>query len=223
MYSQIIDNLRSAYDQKVEERDGKSIAHWKERERDHFLAALRNEGKRTLLEIGAGTGKYGRFFQDQGLDVVVTDLSPAMVKACRNKGLDARVMDFLNLDFPANTFDAVFALNTLLHVPKNDFAGVLRAVKRVLKQDGLFYLGQYGGQDFEGVHPDDHYRPQRFFSHFADESMKKAVSQEFDIIYFEAVVPADRKEPNVTYNFQSIILRPASGVGEAKHATIKLQ
>lgn len=54
------------------------------------------------------------------LQVVATDLSPAMVGFCRQKGLDAHVMDFLHLDFPAGSFDAVYALNCLLHVPNAD-------------------------------------------------------------------------------------------------------
>ena len=166
MYNQVITELRTAYDQKVEERDGKPIADWKAKEREVFLDMLQAEEQATLLEIGAGTGKYGRYFQEQGLQVTCTDLSPAMVGACREKGLNAYVMDFLNLDFPDAMFDAVFALNTLLHVPKADFAAVLTSVQRVLKPEGLFYLGQYGGRDFEGEHPNDHYEPPRFFSHF---------------------------------------------------------
>jgi hypothetical protein len=39
------------------------------------------------------------FFAGHGLQVVATDLSPKMVACCREKGLDARVMDLLHLDF----------------------------------------------------------------------------------------------------------------------------
>lgn len=207
MYKQVTQTLRDAYDQKVNERDSKEIAPWKAKECEHFLTMLQAEEKKTLLEIGAGTGKFGRFFYDHGLDVIATDLSPAMVESCRSKGLDARVMDFLSLDFPDSTFDAVFAMNTLLHVPKADFRDVLESVQRLLKPNGLFYLGQYGGNDFEGVHEDDHYRPQRFFSHFTDEAIKTRVSPIFELLYFEIITFDHLVNGQKSYNFQSLILR----------------
>lgn len=207
MYEQITQTLRTAYDQKADERDGKQIAPWKAKERDRFLSMLRAEDKTALLEIGAGTGQFGQYFQAQGFDIVCTDLSPAMVEACRQKGLDARVMDFLSLDFADDTFDGIFALNTLLHVPKADFQMVLESIKRVLKPNGLFYLGQYGGDDFEGPHDDDHYRPKRFFSHFTDAAITEAVSQAYEIVYFETISFDRDVFHRKSYNFQSFILR----------------
>ncbi|TMD70000.1 MAG: class I SAM-dependent methyltransferase [Chloroflexi bacterium] len=44
-----------------------------------------------MLEIGAGTGNDSLFFRDNGLHVVCTDLSPAMVDLCTEKGLEAYV------------------------------------------------------------------------------------------------------------------------------------
>jgi SAM-dependent methyltransferase len=35
-----------------------------------------------LLEIGAGTGQDGAYFQAEGLAVVAADLSPVMVEHC---------------------------------------------------------------------------------------------------------------------------------------------
>jgi len=59
----LLNNLRTAYDRKVEERAGKTIEAWKVAERARFLAMLQAEGKQTLLEIGMGTGRDSRFFQ----------------------------------------------------------------------------------------------------------------------------------------------------------------
>jgi 2-polyprenyl-3-methyl-5-hydroxy-6-metoxy-1,4-benzoquinol methylase len=47
--------------------------------------------------VGAGPGHDSRYFQEQGLRVLCTDLSPTMVELCKAKGLDARVADFLSL------------------------------------------------------------------------------------------------------------------------------
>ena len=59
---------------------------------------MRAAGARRLIEIGAGTGIHGRWFADQGVDVVSTDASAGMVEACRALGLAAEQVDVLNLD-----------------------------------------------------------------------------------------------------------------------------
>jgi len=68
MYERILNDLRQAYDCKAEERDGREIASWKVEERQLFLSLLQEEGKKNLLEIGAGPGIHGRFFQESGLE-----------------------------------------------------------------------------------------------------------------------------------------------------------
>jgi SAM-dependent methyltransferase len=116
----------------VEERDGSEVAAWKLGERQQFLALLQRETHQKLLEIGAGTGVHGEFFQNCGLDVICTVLSPAMAKQCREKGLEAYAMDSLNLDLPDGSFDAVCAMNCLLHVPKVGLPRVLSRIRDLL-------------------------------------------------------------------------------------------
>src|SRR2546423_6894663 len=115
MYDQNLPSLRKAYKGRVAEREKGEVDPWKRLERQHFLDALQIRNQRAerlrLLEVGAGTGKDSLFFQENGLDVVCTDLTPEMVDVCRSKGLNAQVMDFLHLDFPKASFDAIYALN----------------------------------------------------------------------------------------------------------------
>ena len=145
VYQSIKQELRKTYDLSATDRDGRDISLWKQEERQSFLELIKKEQKTTLLEIGAGPGKDSRFFQDHDLQVISTDLSPQMVQLCRAKGLEAYVMDFLNLNFPDTHFDAVYALNCLLHVPKVELPAVLTAIHRILKPSGLFFMGVYGG------------------------------------------------------------------------------
>lgn len=185
-YDEIIGTLRQAYDAKVDERSSGHDAEWKEAEREAFLARLRAAGASTLLEIGAGTGIHGRWFADRGLDVVCTDLSPAMVEHCRSIGLEAHVQDFLSLDL-GRTFDAVFAMNCLLHVPHAEIDAVLRSIASCVRPGGLLFWGQYGGEDREGPLPDDHYEPKRFFSSFTDEQVLAVATAVFDLVDFHQV------------------------------------
>ena len=117
-YSRVVASLRHAYGPAAAaERDGREKEAFKVDERRRFLDLLRNRGATSLLEVGAGTGHDSLYFQGQGLRVLCTDLSPAMVGLCRAKGLDAQVADFLGLGVSPASFDAVYAMNCLLHVP----------------------------------------------------------------------------------------------------------
>ena len=187
MYDQIISDLRTAYNQSAEQRDQGTKSTWKLEARQVFLEQLQHEGKTRLLEIGAGPGVDGRFFQDNNFTVTCTDLSPEMVRLCREKGLDAHVMDFLNLDFPDAHFDAVYALNCLLHVPKADLPRVLQSIRRVLKPGGLMFMAVYGGFEQEDVWQGDSHEPKRFFAFYTDEQIQAIVSRHFDLEQFTAV------------------------------------
>ncbi len=187
MYSEISKTLQQAYDKKVSERDAPDVEPWKSGERQSFLDRLKAENKENMLEVGAGTGRHGAWFQEAGLKVVSTDLSAEMVEACRQKGLDAYQMDFLSLDFEEATFDAVFALNCLLHVPRTDMPEVLTNLGRLLRPDGLLYWGQYGGDNYEGSFEWDNYEPKRFFATLTDEDMQSLGSSEFELLDFHIV------------------------------------
>lgn len=204
MYDEVISTLRQAYDNHAGQRDAAGLAEWKIAEREGFVSLLRAEGKRTLLEIGAGPGHFGAFFRDAGFDVTCTDLSPEMVALCRAKGLRAYVMDFLSLDFPPASFDAVFALNCLLHVPSADLDQVLASIQRLLRPGGLFFYGVYGGYSFEGIWPEDHHQPNRYFVFYPDDELRRHVAGRFDEVSFRAIPLEDDGESH----FQSLILRP---------------
>mgnify|MGYP001175451682 FL=1 len=195
-------NIIESYNKKAIERNSSVIQDWKINERENFLNYIHSESFSSLLEIGAGPGKDSLYFKEQGLNTFSIDLSPEMIKLCKEKGLNSDVMSFYNLHFPDNHFDSIYALNCLLHVPKKDIKRVLNEIKRVLKPSGLFYLGVYGGENSEGVWEGDHYTPKRFFSFYEDESLKELLSEFFLIEYFELVPKVFGK-----HHFQSVILK----------------
>lgn len=200
-YRRIRDRLVESYDGGADRRD-KLVKHaWKLAERDAFLARLHREGAARLLEIGAGTGQDSVYFASNGLDVVATDMSPAMVARCQAKGLNAHVMDFTDLDSGIGSFDAVYAMNCLLHVPNAELPAVLTAIGGLLRPAGLFFLGVYGGSAEEGEASWDDHVPARFFSFRTDDQILQFASRSFDIVDFHAV---QVDEPGT---FQSLTLR----------------
>jgi len=199
-------NLIESYNNHAQERDTYTMDAWKVEERANFLRLLQSKAKQSLLELGAGTGRDSSFFQDTGMNVICIDMSPEMVKLCRQKGLSAQVMDMTELGFPPNSFDAVYAVNSLLHIPKAEFRIVLENIKKVLRPAGLFYLGVYGSvEEFEGVWEQDAYNSKRFFSFFTDEGIQKTTSEIFELLYFKHI-PVEGSRPH----FQSLILEKPS-------------
>lgn len=194
--------LKQAYNNFAEHRERTEIEPWKWEERERFLGQVKQENRVTMLEIGAGTGRDSLYFQQQGLNVTAVDFSEEMVRLCKEKGLNAYLMDFHQLEFPSETFDAVFALNCLLHVPKAELEGVLEEIRRMLKPEGLFFFGVYGGQETEGIWENDFYEPKRFFSMYEDEAILKVVQRWFRVEDFHTV-DMGQGAPH----FQSILLR----------------
>jgi SAM-dependent methyltransferase len=186
-YDRVAASLRQAYGPAAAaERDGREKEAFKVEERRRFLDLLRDRGAASLLEVGAGTGHDSLYFQGQGLRVLCTDLSPAMVELCRAKGLDARVADFLSLGIPPASFDSAYALNCLLHVPTPDLPRVLDAISDVLVPGGLFYVGTWGGAGEEGLVRNDSYPVPRFFAFRSDQVMTQMLADRFRVLSFTA-------------------------------------
>ncbi len=203
--------LRDAYDRRVEERAMRPAPVWETVERDEFLRRLQQEQKiTTLLELGAATGFDAAFFKGHGFDVVCVDLSPRMVEHCRARGLVAHVMDVADLRFPPASFGAVYAMNCLVLVPKSQLRGVLGRISRIVRPDGLFYLGLYGGREFEGVWDEDYFEPKRFFRHYEDEDLCALAVEFFTLESFRRVPHGWNG-----LHFQSLILRRPSSA--ARH------
>jgi SAM-dependent methyltransferase len=199
-------DLILSYDQAVDYRESEEISDWKKDLRWKFLAALKQEGRTSLIDIGAGTGVHAQFFQSQGIEVSCIDLSPALVENCRQKGLPCRVLSVLDLPEIGQTFEAAFALNSLLHIPSSLLPEALSNIAGVLPKEGLFYWGQYGGEHREGVYQDDTYQPKRFFSLLEDDQIREFASRNFTIETFEKT-PWEDSSP---LHFQSLLLRVKS-------------
>jgi SAM-dependent methyltransferase len=199
-YDDVLGPLREAYDGRAVWRDGLAKEPWKLAERQAFRDRLAPGAR--VLEIGAGTGQDSAYFQREGLSVVAVDLSPVMVEHCRDKGIEAHVMDFLHLDFPEDSFDGVFAMNCLLHVPNADLPAVLAAVRALLRCGGLLFVGVYGGNESaEGPIDNDEHVPPRFFSWRTDEQLLGFATAYFDVVDFHVV------DPVRDHRFQSLTLR----------------
>ena len=95
-----------------------------------------------ILDLGCGDGVLTEKLAATGAEVVGMDSSPDMVRAARQRRLDARVMDATKLTFD-NEFDAVFT-NAVLHWIKDDPDAAIASAYRALRRPGRF-VGEMGG------------------------------------------------------------------------------
>lgn len=201
MEKQYNEKLKETYNKYANDREKKEAQDWKIDQIKEYLELIKKENKKTILEIGAGPGRDSKFFMDNGLEATATDLSEEMVKICKGKGIRAFELDFLSLHKLEKHFDAIWALNCLLHVDKKTLPLVFAEINDRLKPSGLFFMGVYGGDDSEGIWENDIYSPPRFFSSFSDEKLKEEVAKHFNIINFKRIETGGDK------HFQALTLR----------------
>ncbi|HEY6583590.1 MAG TPA: class I SAM-dependent methyltransferase [Gaiellaceae bacterium] len=113
------------------------------------LAARLPAGAR-VLDLGCGNGaKISRLATR--FEVVGVDLSEQQLRLARANVPEATFVhgDLAELDFTPGSFDAVTALYSLVHVPREDHRGLFERIRQWLGPGGLFLasLSHVGGED----------------------------------------------------------------------------
>ncbi len=101
-----------------------------------FLALLPPGG--SILELGCGAGNHSADMLAAGFKLRATDGSPEMAEiASRKLGHPVETMLFDELN-ENEAYDGVWASACLLHVPRDELAGILQRIRRALKPEGIF-------------------------------------------------------------------------------------
>jgi SAM-dependent methyltransferase len=119
-------------------------------EHAHFVPALGQavldllapQAGERILDLACGDGVLTEKIAATGASVYGVDGSADMIAAATARGLEARVMDGMNLQFD-HEFNAVFS-NAALHWMKSDPDAVILGVARALKPGGRF-VAEMGG------------------------------------------------------------------------------
>ena len=119
-----------------------------------------------ILDLGCGSGRDSRAFLERGYEVVPVDGSAELAKlAGAYIGREVIVADFREFE-PEGTFDGIWACASLLHLPKDEIAAVMRKTADHLTEGGCVYVSfKYG--EFQGE------RNGRYFTDMTEESFRE--------------------------------------------------
>ena len=134
--------LKTAYNADAQRRkdNENNRESWKLRCRESFAELLKANNFNTVLELGSGVGLDATYFKSLGFDVLATDLSEDMISSCKEKGLNAEIIDMYELGKLGRVFDGIYSMNVLLHTPRNDLKLVLTSIENALSSKGLFFM-----------------------------------------------------------------------------------
>jgi 2-polyprenyl-3-methyl-5-hydroxy-6-metoxy-1,4-benzoquinol methylase len=100
----------------------------------------------TILEIAPGFGRWTHYLKDQCRRLVVVDLSPRCIDACKQRfaecsHIEYHVNDGLSLDVIADgSIDFVFSFDSLVHAEEDVIRSYLDQLGRKLRPDGIGFL-----------------------------------------------------------------------------------
>lgn len=153
-----------------------------------------------ILDFGCGSGRDTKYFLSQGHSVMATDGSEELCKlAGKYTGIPVKQMLFQDLD-EKDTYDAIWACSSILHLPYRELKPVLKKMAQALKENGIAYTSfKYG--TFEGE------RNGRYFTDMTEEKFENLL-QEIEVFHIEEQwVTSDARPDRGDEKWLNLILR----------------
>lgn len=135
---------------------------------ERFLQHISPGG--AILDVGAGSGRDMKALRERGFQVLGIDGSEQLAaRATAFSGANCLAVRFDQLKFTSR-FDGVWACASLLHVPKQQLARILRRLYMSLKRDGVLFISVRRGAG-ESTADDG-----RFFAYYDTDEVRRLVS-----------------------------------------------
>lgn len=120
---------------------------WRFQKRARMIAKSLSDFRNPLvLELGCGTGLISRFLLEEksSIRLFCSDISPKSIRVAANrcakyKNVHFEVMDATSLCYSEKTFDAVFGVSILHHIP---IGPAVKECFRVLKPGGIIWFSE---------------------------------------------------------------------------------
>jgi 2-polyprenyl-3-methyl-5-hydroxy-6-metoxy-1,4-benzoquinol methylase len=142
-----------------------------------------------VLDLGCGAGlPVTRWLADRGFAVTGVDVSTRQLELARKNVPEGTFLkaDMTELAFAPETFDAVVAFHSIIHVPRTEHPALLEGIHSWLRPGGVF-LATMTVTDYEGKDENwEGWGAQMVWSHY-DREANVAMLREagFEILYAE--------------------------------------
>jgi len=161
-----------------------------------FISLIPVNGK--ILDIGCcSTAQQARFFSKHGLHVTSIDLSEKCIETARQNfpSIEFIQMDMLDMRFEKDSFHAINAFYSIIHIPNEKLDRLFSEFHRILKKKGKLAIAVHSG-DFYGYF-DDNEIPV-FYRTYSQNDLKEILDKHgFKIIEME------QRQPIYDFEFQS--------------------
>jgi SAM-dependent methyltransferase len=129
-----------------------------------------------VLELGCGGGLPTSARLAERFEVTGVDLSLRQVELARTQVPRATFVqgDMTNLGLPDESFDAVVAFYSVIHVPRRDHRRLFRDIASWLRPGGLLAVTMATGSSADGIEEDWLGAPM-FFSHYGATTNKRLI------------------------------------------------
>ncbi len=109
-----------------------------------YHALKKDAGGKVVLEVGFGDGYGMNYLSDTASQITGVDIAPNNIPLARAK-YGKENLKFLHFDgyrfpFPDRSFDIVCSFQVIEHIPEGRLIEWLSEIKRVLKEEGSFYV-----------------------------------------------------------------------------------
>ena len=153
-----------------------------------------------ILDLGCGAGRDSKSFIEKGYKITALDGSAELCKIASDYiGQEVICKTFEELD-DNNTYDAVWACASLLHVPMKELPSVIASIERALKPGGYLYTSfKYG--DFEGE------RKGRYFTNLTEGRLRKIVDRFDSLDIIEMTLSLDVREDREDEKWLNVIIK----------------
>lgn len=153
-----------------------------------------------ILDFGCGSGRDTKYFISQGYRVDATDGSAKLCElAGRYSGVKVKNMLFHELS-EVERYDGIWACSSILHLPSDQLADVMRKMVTALKHNGVIYTSfKYG--NFEGE------RNGRYFTDMTEETFADFLRQIKNVRVEEQWITSDVRPERSEEKWLNLILR----------------
>lgn len=180
--AQYLQSTRATYEEHAEDYRKAVVKHTPlDTKLVEFSRLISPHGK--IIDMGCGPGHDILRFQQQRKVVVGLDVSFAMTQLAQEiTSAPVYQMDISSLTFPDQTFEGIWCVATLLHLPRKAVSSTLQGFNRILQPSGYLYISVKQGTGSCLIRREKTGGSPRLFTYFSKEEMEQFLAEaSFDV------------------------------------------